>query len=223
MSLILDALKKAEADRRKAQPKSTVSTITAEGPPKSRRRGLFALLLLGGLGCVALLAWWLYPWAPPAGPLAAARVDGRPTSVRRPQEREPAGPAIVVPPPVQPVTAPEPEPESEVKIEPKPKPEPAEPGSHRVALSPLQPAEAVAPKTVPSIRDLAPADRARLPELNLQLHFFTADPARRLVRINGTNLHEGEAVGSLRVIQIRPVDVVLGVGGVEFALPAGRP
>ena len=214
MSLILDALKKAEADRRQAQPTATVTTITTEEPPRSRRNGWLGLLVLAGLGCAALFAWWLYPWAPAVGPVDAARVDGRSSSVSRPQEREPAGPAIVTPPQVQPVTAPEPE----AKSEPEPEPEPA-----LVRLSPPKPPEVAVPKTVPSQRDLAPADRARLPEINLQLHFFTEDPARRLVRINGTNLHEGEAVDGLRVMQIRPADVVLGVGGVEFFLPAGRP
>ncbi|AMV72268.1 hypothetical protein JCM30471_07530 [Desulfuromonas carbonis] len=206
MSLILDALKKAEADRRQTQPPSPVTTFTAEAPPRSRRNWLLGLVILGGLGGAAILIWWLHPWASVVGSVEASKVTVQPPSISQFQEKEPAAPPKVIPPPVLPVTAPKPEPDPPL-----------------VTPSSSKPAVAVTPKRVPSLRELAPADRVRLPEINLQLHFYTADPARRLVRINGTNLHEGEEGGGLHVIQIRPADVVLGVGGVEFSLPAGRP
>ena len=71
-------------------------------------------------------------------------------------------------------------------------------------------------------RDLSPADRARIPEIDLQLHYYTAAKARRLVRVNDVNLHEGEGTGGLRVDEILPDGMILESGAVKFFYPASR-
>ena len=68
MSFILEALKKAEAERRQGLTATSDPAAPAE-EPKPRRRGLFLLLALALLVNAALLAWWLKPWAEAPAPL----------------------------------------------------------------------------------------------------------------------------------------------------------
>lgn len=72
----------------------------------------------------------------------------------------------------------------------------------------------------PWYAELSPELRSRIPKLAMSMHFFISEPQRRLVRINGMLLHEGELVEeNLRVIEIRAGgDVVLDYFGKRFIL-----
>lgn len=205
MSLILDALKKAETERRQAQPARPVTSVAAEEPPRFRRRWLIGFLAMALVANGLLLIWWLQPWARPGSPVVAARVESLPVPGDRPAEAAPVIPPVVEPAAAHPVASPQPEAPSAPVPSPASLPERAEPNG------------------VPAFRELSPVDRARLPEIDLQLHFFTENAERRLVRINGANLHQGDGVGGVRVMEIHPAAVTLEVGGVKFSLPAGRP
>jgi general secretion pathway protein B len=108
-----------------------------------------------------------------------------------------------------------------VKENPAAAEKPAQP-----AQSPTKRANVAAPapaESFPLLSEL-PADvRSRLPGLNLQLHFFSPDPARRLVRLNGSNLREGDRGGDgLSVVEITPDGIRLSCQGVRFLLPTAR-
>ncbi|WP_027714786.1 general secretion pathway protein GspB [Desulfuromonas sp. TF] len=103
-------------------------------------------------------------------------------------------------------------------VKPEKPAQPAQSPTKRATVAAPAPAE-----SFPLISEL-PADlRSGLPGLNLQLHFFSPDPARRLVRLNGSNLREGERGGDgLSVVEITPDGIRLTCRGVRFFLPTVR-
>jgi len=65
--------------------------------------------------------------------------------------------------------------------------------------------------------------RETLPALDLQLHFYSRQPERRMVRLNGENLREGGQSGTgLWVVEIVADGVILDFRGTRFLYPAGR-
>lgn len=83
---------------------------------------------------------------------------------------------------------------------------------------------APAAEAFPPVSELPGNVRAGLPRLDLQLHFYTPDPERRLVRLNGVNLRQGGSSGDgLNVLEITQDGVKLSYGGNRFFLPTGRP
>ncbi|MEJ2519321.1 MAG: general secretion pathway protein GspB [Desulfuromonadales bacterium] len=72
---------------------------------------------------------------------------------------------------------------------------------------------------MPRYSDLSRELRSRLPELAMSMHFYTDNPARRLVRINGRLLHQGENLNQdLEVVEITPEGAVLETLGLSFLL-----
>lgn len=106
------------------------------------------------------------------------------------------------------------EPEPPAQVQPKQPP----PAAVQAAV-----AAPVQAESFPLLSEL-PADvRSGLPGLNLQLHFFSPEPARRLVRLNGFNLREGDRGGDgLSVAEITPDGIRLSCRGVRFFLPTAR-
>jgi general secretion pathway protein B len=103
-------------------------------------------------------------------------------------------------------------------VKPEKPSQPAQSPTKRATVAVPAPAE-----SFPLLSEL-PADvRSGLPGLNLQLHFFSPDPARRLVRLNGSNLREGDRGGDgLSVVEITPDGIRLTCRGVRFFLPTVR-
>ncbi len=76
---------------------------------------------------------------------------------------------------------------------------------------------------VPSYADLSRELRSRLPWLKMSMHFYTDAPERRLARINDLLLHEGDRIDDdLEVVEIRPTGVVLNYQGMAFELRTTR-
>jgi general secretion pathway protein B len=72
---------------------------------------------------------------------------------------------------------------------------------------------------LPVYADLSRELRRRLPDLTISLHFFSANPARRMVRINNRLLYEGEAVtDGLVVHEITPTSTVFDYQGLLFEI-----
>jgi general secretion pathway protein B len=242
MSFILDALKKSEENRRQEAAPGTKKRILIMGGAGQRR---WPVWLLIGLLPVALLAgWWLG-----RAPLTSVQPDTRSleqpqaASGQRPapgaqgsvavvpQASAPAAtasqaaPAEGQPPPAQNLPA-QPAPPETPAIAPAPvpiQPVPPVPAQNRRA-EPAQPAaQAAGPareETLPSYDELSPAMRSRLPELEISLHFYSADPARRMVRINGALLHEGsEVADGLTIYEITPRSTIFDFLGLLFAIP----
>jgi len=153
--------------------------------------------------------------APATGPGPAAAVTPAPTVAPAP---------VVVAPPreVRPLTA-----EAAMDAEPYADyyPAPGPPDPALLPMTPAQPQPAMAtPATggprVPTIDELPPQATAGLPQLNLDLHIYAADPAQRAVFINGGRYRQGDALPQgVTVQQITPEGVVLNYRGQRFLLP----
>jgi general secretion pathway protein B len=67
--------------------------------------------------------------------------------------------------------------------------------------------------------DLSAELRSRLPEMAMSMHFYTDNPARRLVRINGRLLHEGDHIDrDLTLLEITPDGAIFDFLGRTFLL-----
>jgi general secretion pathway protein B len=245
MSFILDALKKSEAERRQGEiPRLQNDPFS----PAPRRRPVWPfLLVLALLLNGVVVGWWLFareeqhetiavaaggpervvasgqtasaePVATKAEPATSPGVSAAPAL---PQEPEVVTVVIEETPvkPVAPTASPAPARTAEKKtpIRRTDLP-PAAPARSKVAVA------APAAKSFPPVSELPDNVRSGLPRLDLQLHFFTPDPERRLVRLNGLNLREGGNSGEgLSVVEITQDGVKLSFGGNRFFLPTGRP
>ena len=233
MSLILEALRKSEAERRRAQVPDLLAEPQVAAPVAKRAPPRFHWIA-AGLVVVLGAAWFvLKPSAPPAiavaadtPPTALEKVEAigepAPTPTTQPASR-PANlhrPLVVAPPaPAAPAT----------RIAPPPTTEP-KPGPVQIAAAPLPPpparAEPVAPPspapafdTVERVGDLGNDDRKQLPPLKLTMHMWNDVSAQRFVIIDGARLSVGDRFGALVVADIVPDGVVLDWNGRVLKLP----
>src|SRR5690606_28248862 len=213
MSYILDALRRAQAERSRGEvpglhsPAPPVAELPAArastaGPGPWLLAARLLALGLGGAG------WWLGRATP--RPPAAAPAASAPPAAGGPAPGAvalaPAPPPLLTePPPVLPVAeppAPQPAPRPVARERAKAPPSPAAvaatPGP---AAAPAPPAAAPAPApaapgptegTVFAAADLPPAVRAQLPTLQLAGITYSANPRHRMAIVNGQVLHEGE-------------------------------
>lgn len=191
MSTILDALRRAEAERERdrgqvpglnAQPLVPQAAEASAG--SARRR--WAVLALGVVLAAAAALWLGWP-TPPAVQAPAVTLAARPEPVSPPasvalaRPAAPAAPAITEPPPPPPVVPP--------------------------------PAPVAAPPVAPPIVPLAqlPADvRQQLPALSISGAIYSDQPASRMLIVNGQLMHEGDRITPDTTLEeIRPKSVVL--------------
>lgn len=239
MSLILDALRRADAERQREAGQTpglgataAASWDDASAPAQRAWRwlALGAVLLLAA----AAVAWWWWPGAPPAA------VAGAPP----PSPVAPAAPAAPAPaePPLPATVATAPTSASEVELPPmslrlpevppvpaapaRPKPKPAavraaaasavpaplSPGS-AAAASAAEPGAAVAAAAPLKLADLPPDQRAQWPRLVVGGSMYSANVALRMVILDGQLLHEGDNAGPGVVVErIKPRSAVLRAG-----------
>lgn len=215
MSFILDALKKSEHSRLRQDHPAIFDAQAAA----VRRQGLprwgIALIALLALNLL-ILAYALWrPSESPQGvtaapaevaspsPLGAATADT--PSVSGPS---PSGSSPTAPQPTRPTRAVT----SPASVVPRGAPQPP--------LVRVAPAAALGDETptLPSRDDLLAAGAA-IPEANLNMHVYDANPTMRFVLLNGQRLREGEVSREgLRVEQILPEGVLLNAGGNSFML-----
>ncbi|MCQ8890997.1 general secretion pathway protein GspB [Pseudoalteromonas carrageenovora] len=62
--------------------------------------------------------------------------------------------------------------------------------------------------------------QAMLPSIKYQAHIYSSSADKRWIKLNGRELHEGESIGVLTVIEITPEQSVLDFDGYEFSLKA---
>ncbi|WP_397607900.1 general secretion pathway protein GspB [Silanimonas sp.] len=228
MSLILEALRRSEAERRRASPPSLLGDTAPPRPPQASAWPMaLGGLLLGGLLAAAAAWWWGFGRAapeadaPPAVVPAAAAPDG-------PIEPVPA--AAYAPPPAQASITPAPRP-TPVAATPPPAAEveplvPAAPAAETTITAPIEP-EAVSPATSDS--GLGPRDGdlpwstvsgEALPALRVSMHVYADDPARRFAIVDGQRRREGETLQpGLTLLEIRRDGLRLGWQGRVLWIP----
>ncbi len=217
MSYILEALRRAEADRERERGQVPgLHTPPAPGssaaPSAGSRRWLLSvgggLLLLAGVGAGS---WWAgaphdtppraAPSAPPGTP--AVLVAAAPASAVA------AASAAVLPAPL---------PAATVLLPPMP-PSAARPG-RAVGVAAVPVPTPVVEARIPPLSELPDNIRNALPRLTLGGSVYSEDPANRMVIINGEVMHEGARLGAELVLeQIRPRELVLRFRSQRYRQP----
>lgn len=232
MSYILDALRRAEADRERerghvpglhAQP--SAGGAAAAGAAVSPRRwwpwvGGGVLLLLAGVGAGS---WWAssspadLPVTPQSHAAPALQPERRAEAVPIPQAQPLISGAPAVPPPssvpaaapTAPLTAPSPIAALPIAALPI---APAKPQ----AVAPAVTAVAEAPP-IPRLAELPESIRRELPKLAISGSVYSEDPASRFLIANGEVMREGAKLGPDHVLeQIGARELVLRFKGQRY-------
>lgn len=232
MSLILDALRKSEAERRRGQSPELLSAGALAPATRRVAWGRWLPIVLGTLlllAAVVLLSWRFSDRGaamdPPAG-------EARPADAATEAPTSPPTRVVIAPgpPPVElPTRADEP-----AKTASEPRPVAAQPTPPEQAeIPPARPVPSVPaavtspdPATVdadaeplPPITILQASERAGLPPLKLSMHVYSSEPSKRFAIVDGQRVTEGSTVGSGVIEQIRRDGVVIGIAGRRLLLP----
>jgi general secretion pathway protein B len=195
MSLILEALRRSEAERRRGQ----VPDLLAPGPVvrrNSRSRFLVPLLTLV-LGMVLAAAaarlWWPSPASvltssvAPASSVVAAPVVAAPVVATAP-----VAPAVPMPPPA--LARPFESKEGFGTPDDQTVAPPSEAPATTVTSTPTE-TRSVEPLRM-EVAMLSPNERSALPPLRISMHVFHEEPARRFAIVDGQRLREGDALAA---------------------------
>lgn len=239
MSYILDALRRADAERERgrvpglhaqALPLRTADTDPA--PPASRRpRGSRASLVTALLVLLALLsafAWWGLggtgaPGADASPPVQSAVPNPAPDLA--PPANTPANPPARPDAPASPASPAMPAPlaamprdETATAAPPILAPAPPPAAAARPAAQARQP-QTQDDDALPRVADLAPTARAGLPPLQISGTTYAESPALRMLIIDGKVLQEGQDIApGLRLEAIGPRSAVLNHQGRRLRL-----
>lgn len=227
MSYILDALKRADAERERGRVPglhSQAVTGTPAGSPGAARPVrlgltlLLLVLLLAGSG----VWWWTRPGdaAPPPTPLpapSAAPTAGTPpgppadTPVTTPSAPPPPAAAAVPTAVAQPTEGPP-------LLAPAPAPEPTRAAPAASPVPPGTPASGAQP-TVRRLAELSAEQRAQLPRLAVSGASYSTNPAHRMLIVNGTVVQEGQEIApGLTLERIGPTEALLNQRGLRFSI-----
>ena len=224
MSLILDALRKSEAERRRGQsPDLFAATLPAPGTARPRRRAAIALTAVACLLLGAVLLWpqpGVAPASPPGPPEHAtvkttgAQPEPRPVQPLFPaDDRTAAAPlarseAAVSPTRMAPAVVEGPGPAIANAPPPAALTNPAIAPASDSSIPP-----ALADELVPPIAILGASERASLPPMKLSMHVWNSEAGKRFAIIDGQRIAEGSLLGSSVVEEIRRDGVVLNING----------
>lgn len=248
MSYILDALKRADAERERGHVPGLHTQIPAGASAdahRTRRGLLWSAAALGGAAALAAVAWW---WWPTSEPAALAPVSGTVSAAdeKTPEVPVEPGPATsAAPQPALPILAPPPprsEPGPSARAVTSPAPvavpaptaapaAPAAPGTVTgtagtaapASTSPLgsstAPVVTGQPGPVLSFAELSPQDRARLPAVNVSGSTYSQNPELRMLIVNGRVVQEGQDIApGLRLETIGPRNAVLNHQGLRYSI-----
>lgn len=202
MSYILDALRRAQAERERGQVPGLEARTLAQAPPQPappQTSGLWlgGALALAGLTVAALVLWRGEgppapvaasgpAWAPAAGPAQAVARAGGPRA---------AVPTPTTPPPMVVVSAPV-LPPARPPLQPAPGPKPVVPATPALLPLPASAQPVPPPSSVRAVQlaQLSPDLRRELPAMVLGGAIWSDNAASRFVIVNGQVLREGDAV-----------------------------
>jgi hypothetical protein len=200
MSLILEALKKAERQHKLGD----VPSISAQPiESKSSRVGGMGWLLLVLLAGVMLgLGLYLGGMGRSEAPLEAA----------------PAAPPAVMEQEVEPALTAAPAPQAVTEPTLEPAPQPVEPAPQPVVEAPPPP-----PPPARPLHEMPSGFVTNLPSLNIDIHSYDRQAPKRYVLINLNKYREGDYLAEgPQLIEILPDGAVLEHLGERFILPIGN-
>jgi general secretion pathway protein B len=241
MSYILDALKKAESERKLGSvpnvytPAPDVAALTDE---KSGRKWLPWILASTSLSVSLIGLVWLHPWqqsapAAPASPATATTSlpnSAAMTKVTAPVIAETPAPfvqvQVQVPPPVpQPKQGP-----TEARVSSKPKAAAAQAATTPPVQRAQTAADIATPVKEPVVADSPPADesvgtlqnlprtiQAEIPAIVVNGYIYAKNPLDRSVLINQKLLHEGDQIAPELILEkMLPKGAILNYKGFRY-------
>lgn len=244
MSYILEALKRADAERQRgAVPgllASQVTTAPASVPSDGRRRAVWIAVAVLALGGLAVGLWRSRMPAPVPVPVPRVQTEAAPASVPVLAEGLPnavvaasAQPSVAPPSPITTVAA-APAVAASVPVASLPKPvaraatasattppvPAAEPTAVAVAVAPV-PHQASGPQAaaagVALLGELPEELRRQIPALSINGVVYSANPAQRLLVVNNQVLTQGSlAAPELRLEEIESKSSVFSFRGTRF-------
>jgi len=232
MSIILDALKKSENERRRQDRAGFADLPMAMPRPQVPA---WMLVMVGALVSLIVVLGFAY-WNQGSGGVASPAVTtaSLPAPVARHDEPEPSprvdAPALEEPPrplraggndvrPLSREVAAAAAPARQTAPRPSPSSSPQTRGTDASPSPGQDTGASVAATGLPSADELAATGQLTIPNLHLDLHVYGAESAQRFVFINGQRLRQGdEFAGGVRVAEILPDGVVLQQGGTRFVM-----
>jgi general secretion pathway protein B len=184
MSLILDALKKSEQERRrdKGPDLQTIhQPALIRAPQRSYRMAWVALLVSVN---IAVLAYW---WQQRTATSTVAT----------------ATPLVTIPAAAAPAAAPPPAPAATISIQPATHTD-ATANAEYTRITPANPALETAPTSSARIEEVdeLPEDvRNNLPAMTFSFHVYSSNPQQRTIIINNRRMREGEEVNAGLLLQ----------------------
>ena len=241
MSYILDALRRADAERgRGAVPGLHSQAAPTTGAVPAGRSGLslawvVAALAVGVAAVAAGGAWWALQHRAPPATVAATGVPPVAAPAALPASAPVVAPApapALVPEPPAPVSAPPaaiaPTPASSTAPRERPAPAPAKREAAPAPAPRPQPAKVEAPAPAPAPTspvfaqgELPESVRTQLPSLKVTGATHSSNPLYRMAIVNGQVLHEGDQAAPGLVLEtIEPGRTVWAFRGYRYAVVA---
>ena len=219
MSYILEALKKAQAERQLGSAPTIHSPQVVPSAPAGTAASRKPLLVGLGAGALVVGAGALFMGRQAPAPAPAARTAAVPASApAAPQTLAVTAPPAP-PPPVHvhvPVRAPEPAPE------PAPA-RAAEPVAVRPAPAAAVPVAATKPvqeENLPFLQQLPDARQRDIPRVTFGGYMYSANPSDRLLIVDKALRHEGEEVAPGLVLEkLLPRAAVMNYRGTRYRVP----
>ena len=223
MSYILDALKRADAERQHVTVPSlhtrqvtTPALQNTSGAQNRRWLTAGAVLILAAAAAAAAVGGWF--WRAPSND-APRQADAQ-IALTSPVASPPPLPALAAP---TLLPAPVPAPVTAAPVAPKPKPEPApkpETPPRRIAApKPTPPPPAAASADLPLLSELADNIRRQIPAMAINGVVYSDNPGQRVLLVNQQVLTQGsQAVPDVKLEEIRPHSSVFSFQGTRFRL-----
>lgn len=227
MSYILEALKKAQAERQLGDVPTIHAPAIAAAPASGaglRNKPLWLALAALGLMTAGLLALVLRP-APPAVP-AAAPAPQMPAATPRPVVQAPAPQPVPVAQTPVPAAAPQPvapaAPASSEAAAPHhraPTPDVAAKAAPSASLAAAS-APPAQEEAIQNLRDLPEPIQRAIPPVTMGGYMYSRNPADRLLLIDKVLRHEGEEVAPGLVLEkLQPKAAVFTFKGYRYRVP----
>lgn len=238
MSYILDALKRADAERERGQVPGLHTHNMQPGAPArphpGRPAAAWPLTAVAAAALGGAAWWWQTAPAPSAGaalpnpvaaPVSAESTPPAPIAADpSPEPQVPATASSAPPPAVLPLLAPAPPaPPSQPARAEATRPAAGTPTDTRSATdthtAPKSPAETPTTSPVRSFAELSPQARAQLPLVNVNGATYSQNPAHRMLIANGKVVQEGQEVAPGLVLEtIGPSSAVLNHRGLRYSI-----
>lgn len=226
MSLILDALKKSEAERQRGQVPNLLSpSPTATVHHRTQKKSTLPWIILTAVLLAVLIFGYLFM---KSGSREAPDIsDAAPPVISQPakasMETTTAAPSAPVTTPVIPAAIPAQVAAPAIAASETPQTKPLSPFDTQTAAEPIKPAvetvESLPEKRIAGMAEMPVDQRQQLPALKLSMHVFSSDAVKRFAIIDGQRVNEGSLIGAAVVEEIRQDGVVLSMQGQSYLLP----